>query len=54
MHKKHFAYVAEIVPYPEDGSALPEKSYDVWDVYDEGIHKGIQDGLSKRLEEVDA
>ena len=51
MHQKHFAYVAEIVPYPDDGSALPEKEYDVWDVFEEGIYKGFHDGFKERSRE---
>ena len=40
-HAESRWYCAEIVPYPENGSALPAKSYDVWEVYDLGIEQGI-------------
>lgn len=48
MHQKHFAYAAEIVPYPDDGSCLPEKEYDVWDVFEEGIYEGFRVGFKER------
>jgi len=49
-HCEHFAYCAEIVPTPENGARLPEKLYDVWGVFDDGISQGIALEWKTRLD----
>jgi len=51
MHQWHFAYTPEIVPYPENGKALPAKDYDVWEVYEEGIYRGFLAELAEWLKD---